>query len=381
MSDFDPLLQRSRNNLDFIRFAAATLVMFSHAYPLGTGSSASEPFILLTGNQITGGSIAVAAFFFLSGFLIAASADRKLYWSQFIKARVLRIYPGFLVAVLLAIFVLGPLLTTLQLAHYWEGVLTSKTLIGIPLLSAGSSLPGVFDNNVYPHAVNGSLWTLGYEMICYVVVLVLGLLRLLKRRPVAIIFFFLIVIRLATLDTYSLWQSPPLSLTLIHLFFASEEFSSGSWLLMTFTAGMLFYLNRDLIYLTARGCVIALLIGSLCLFLRFGTTLWLCTGGAYLLFYLATRQNGRLARFGGHGDFSYGIYIYAFPVQQTIVHLFGGTMPPLLNFVLAFPVTLALAFCSWHLIEKPALRLKSIRLRQSLSDRFGRRAASIHSSP
>jgi peptidoglycan/LPS O-acetylase OafA/YrhL len=96
-------------------------------------------------------------------------------------------------------------------------------------------------------------------------------------------------------------------------------------------------------------------------------TLWVPTFGAYILFYLVSLQRSPFKQFGRFGDFSYGLYIYAFPVQQSLAQLAGGNIQPMLNLALALPITLILAALSWHVVEKPALRLKHVPFKLSQS--------------
>jgi hypothetical protein len=160
-------LDRGRaNNLNLLRFVAATLVVFSHSWPLA-GAGIHDPLARLQRHFDFGG-LAVTAFFAMSGFLIARSCDRSRSWRDFAFARALRVAPAYVVAVAYATFVLGPLLTTLPVADYlaardtWSYVATTLTFFGLV-----DRLPGVFAGNPYPFAVNGSLWTLAIEIFCY----------------------------------------------------------------------------------------------------------------------------------------------------------------------------------------------------------------------
>ena len=166
----DQCIDARKNNLDIIRFLAATLVVFSHAYPLTTGNNATEPFAVCSNGQMTFGELAVSIFFIISGFLITQSYDRSKNPIYYFKARVLRIFPGLIFCVLLTVFFLGPIFTELNVKDYFKDPKTYDYLKTITLYWIQYDLPGVFQTNVWPGAVNGSLWTLWYEFFFYIVV-------------------------------------------------------------------------------------------------------------------------------------------------------------------------------------------------------------------
>jgi peptidoglycan/LPS O-acetylase OafA/YrhL len=323
-----------RNNLDIIRFIAATLVIFSHAYPLTYGHNGSEPFALWTNGEMTFGELAVSIFFVISGFLITQSFDRSKDPIKYFKARALRIFPGLLFCLLLASFLLGPIMTELSLKEYFTDRDTYEYLITLSLYYIQYDLPGIFESNIWPAAVNGSLWTLWYEFFFYIVVAVMGVIRLLNRRVV--LASFLLVTGLYFLGKGGFYTD----------------------LFRYFSAGMVFYLYRKHIRMNGLAAIVSLII--LLLTVKFGNFEYaLSIFGTYLIFYIAFDTRLKLHNFGKYGDFSYGIYIYAFPIQQVMTYLFPGQLSPAGNFLLTFPVTLMFAILSWYLIEKRALKYKN----------------------
>lgn len=335
----DECSNTKKNNLDFIRFVAAVLVIFSHAYPLTTGNNGSELFAVLTNGQMTFGHLAVITFFIISGFLITQSFDRSKDIVKFMKARILRIFPGLIVVVFLAAFVLGPFFTTLSLKDYLFNYQTLQYLTTISLYWIHYDLPGVFQNNVYPVAVNGSLWTLYYEFVFYIVVGVLGVSRLLNKW-VLIVGFVVCTI-------------------LFYLSIGSEYVN----LFRYFCAGMLFYVYRKKIILNFWLAILSLVL--LLISVEFGyLKFFFPIFGSYLIFYFAYQSKVNLHNFGKYGDFSYGIYIYAFPVQQIVTYYYGEGITPLTNFLISLPFTLIFAVLSWHLVEKYALRLKNFSFKR-----------------
>jgi peptidoglycan/LPS O-acetylase OafA/YrhL len=334
----DQCIDSRKNNLDIIRFLAATFVLFSHAYPLTIGHNGSEPFAVFTVGQMTFGELAVAIFFVISGFLITQSFDRSKNVSYYVKARILRIFPGLIFCVLLSVFILGPIFTDLSTVDYFKNRETLDYFKTITLYWLQFDLPGVFSANIWPGAVNGSLWTLWYEFFFYIVVAVLGITRLLDKRIVILGFV------LAT---------------------ALDVMGRGGFytdLFRYFSAGMVFYLFRKQIKLNIWAALVSFII--LAITMKMGHFVYAFSiFGTYLIFYLAFETKLKLHSFGKYGDFSYGIYIYAFPIQQIMTHLFENQLTPWQNFLYSFPFTLLLAIASWYLVEKRALKYKNVSFR------------------
>jgi peptidoglycan/LPS O-acetylase OafA/YrhL len=346
---------RPTNNFDALRFWAALAVLWSHAIPISEGSEANEPLFALSAGQTTAGSIAVTMFFVISGYLITKSFERSHSSWRFVKARALRIMPAFLVVLLLLAFIVGPIVTTLPLASYvrssevYRYVLLQAAFLSFP------DLPGVFAENPLPY-INGSLWTLRYEVICYVAVFLLGICRLLNR-------WVLLGLYCAGL-VFLLFHEHGRVSDGMHLMPTKNAVDLGT----KFLAGALIYKWRlSLLPSVALG---ALGIGVACLFLGHFATAGR-TVIPYLVMYLALGMSLRLPSPIKLGDLSYGTYIYAWPVKQLIV-LIGGQPAWWMVAGLATPIVLLLAWLSWHLIEKVALSYKD-----SGPDPFTREAASL----
>lgn len=169
-------LNGRENNLNLIRIIAALAVLVTHSFALFYGSGEAEPFRKSLG--ITIGSIAVDVFFLTSGFLVTASLLKKQNAIEFIWARFLRIYPGLIVMLFLTALIISPLVSTIDLQSYYSSKdLWIYMLKGMTILKGFSyNLPGVFESNPYEGAVNGSLWTLRYEVYMYALLVTLWLL-------------------------------------------------------------------------------------------------------------------------------------------------------------------------------------------------------------
>ncbi|WP_141501871.1 acyltransferase family protein [Paenibacillus luteus] len=329
------------NNFDLIRLFAAILVVFSHSYPLTLGSNASEPFIKLTNGQETFGGLGVSIFFIISGFLITYSFERCANVYEYFRNRILRIYPALIVLILFTVFILGPILTTIGGKAYFSNPATLRYLESFMLVNMQYSLPAVFENNPYPNAVNGSLWTLWYEFFFYIVVAVLGSLKMLKKVVIVPLFLLVLFVAYKIDSTVAVFQ-----------YFELFKY---------FSMGMIVYLFRDDIKLNRYAALlsgIALTLLAWSGYYKLGFIL--C--GTYIIFYLGFGVKKVIKKFQEKGDFSYGMYIYAFPIQQIVSLLLIDHITPFYNFVIATPITLAISIFSWYQIEKKSLQLKKKKL-------------------
>jgi peptidoglycan/LPS O-acetylase OafA/YrhL len=336
------------NNFDALRFALAALVILSHAYPLLEGDDHSEPLFRATGGQLTFGEAAVSGFFILSGFLIAQSWETSRSAADYFRKRAARIYPGFLLTVLFCALVAGPRLASSP-ADYWAAFSPPRTAGAA--LNLDLRLPKLFGH--LPVAdVNGSLWSVRFEFLCYLLLALLGVTGALRRPGVlaAAVGLFLAVqaallyadLKLPGSGLSAVWGYPPF------------------WPRVgaCFLAGALFYRCRDRVPLSAGlflASVAGLVLLAVASSLR-GLVLAVPLLGGYALLYLAFARTPWLYGFARPGDFSYGLYLYAFPVQQLLAHRSGLALSPVGLFALALPATLALAVVSWYAVERPFLR-------------------------
>ena len=327
------------NNLNLIRAIAASAVLVSHAYPIALGEDAIQPLKTLTGHSL--GSLSVYVFFAISGFLITMSFERTSSPLSFMMARTLRLFPGLLVSLLLVAFVLGPLVTTLSLAGYFSALETyTFTLRNMALFPLQFTLPGVFETQPYP-TVEGSIWTLFYEVVCYMGVFVVGLMGLLSKR----IWMALGFAAYLGLWLWVEWMDIPMSRP-----GRMQELS------LPFVIGMAFYVWRDRLPLSLIGVLVLVALTVL----SHGTVLYdlmLALALSYATFWVGYVPGGVIRRFNELGDYSYGIYIYAFPLQGLAVWMIPD-QSALTNMLISFPLTLICAVASWHLIEGPAMAMK-----------------------
>jgi peptidoglycan/LPS O-acetylase OafA/YrhL len=334
-------LKQGHDNFLLLRLIAALLVLLGHSYAVAQIPGLHD-FIGRAGwgQGIYTGSIAVDIFFVVSGFLVAGSYINRRDLRFFIRSRILRIVPGYLVCVFACAYLIGPWITTLPLGEYLKHPDTLfYVLRNMTFYSMQWTLPGVFESNPHPQVVNGSLWTLPAEVMMYVLLAGIGLIGLLHRRN-GFNLGFLLICGLAA------WF-PAEAATLL----PADGYAR---LAALFALGVFFQVNREFIpvsgYLASALVLLAYLLHGTP---RFGVIFGLAIGYCSLWFAYGLRLKG----FERWGDYSYGVYLWGFPIQQLLA--LGIERPaPMLVFVLAVPITLLVAVASWHWIEKPALSLK-----------------------
>ena len=331
------------NNFHLVRLLAASAVLFSHSFPLSTGNLNSEPLRALLG--CTPGSIAVDLFFAISGLLVTMSLVRRNSVADFLRARFFRIWPALTVAIVLAVFVIGPVFTTFSISAYFSSHDTWRHLGKNLILLRGIdyTLPGVFDANPQPHAINGSLWTLPSEVRCYIYLLVgwIAVRKVTSER----VFKVFVTALWAALFCWHCWS-------MLH----STLENSPPRLNLMFASGVAIYLYRETLVLSARWLAVAALALAVSAISQkaFGVVYVLVL--PYIMLCASYLPKGRVLRFNRLGDYSYGVYVYAFPTQQTLMCLVPALGVGAL-FAASMTATLAMAVLSWHFVEKPALRL------------------------
>lgn len=343
------------NNFDVLRLLAAISVIFSHSYLIAQGTQNYEPLILITGNQCIFGLCGVFVFFAISGFLVTQSWEATQSTPRYLAKRCLRIFPGLIAALVLSAFVLAPLVTTLPLAAYFARPEPYLYVAGNTALSTiYHELPHVmFVDNQVGLVINGSLWTLHYEFIMYLMVMALGLARLLNAWTcLALLAFGMVCVGVNAPAT------PAAPGVLVGAFFGVVDWLWDiGWLLSFFAVGMLLYKLRRTRIFDYRIALAALALLVISVPVRQFILLFPITG-CYLALWLALHPRIPPLRAARWGDLSYGLYIYGWPAEQFVIWLNGGHAPWWLVFGGGLAIAGALAFVSWHLIEGPALRLK-----------------------
>ena len=346
------MLAPETNSFGVIRLMMAVAVLMSHSYWFTSGQGGSEPLYSWTGHSL--GEHAVQVFFFLSGVLVTQSLLKSGSVLDFACGRTLRIFPGLTACVLFTALILGPSVSTLTLGQYLtEPELTSYVAKTFFLTTGSAGLPGVFTDVPLSGLVNVSLLTLKYEVLCYAglgLVAAVGVLRE-QTRAFAIAGLAILV--------FSIFIGPPKPID------DYSQLDNARYFTLFFGMGALACLLKKHIIISKF--VLAPLFGF---FVAAIGTRWAELSTAlflgYATLYVATWTFGPLRRFTNEQDYSFGVYIYAGPIQQALIGLKLGLTPLALSFA-ALPVALVLAVISWNMIEKPALLLRK-RLIRILND-------------
>ena len=353
-------LDPRNNSLNFLRLLLASTVLFSHAYELGLFGLND------TLNYTTAGTIAVYGFFGLSGYLIAGSALRNRP-GRYLWQRFLRIFPGFRVCLLLTAFLFGTI-GWIILHHEIGGYLSQSknTPFGFEYNNWFLDMRQKLIGNIW---YNGSLWTLFYEFLCYLTLLVLGMIGFLRRR-------ILTLFAAAAVWSLNIWISYTPSIG--YHFHHHVELMEFLKLSSIFLVGAVIYLYRNSI---PDSGVLALALGLL-----FFASLYLNGRGLYTEFSFTPSQVGAplivypllwlgahlpFQRIGAANDYSYGVYMYAYPVT-VLLATWGATRLGYVPFaLLCVVVTIPLAVGSWWLVEKRAMQLRTVSWREVHSNVSG----------
>ncbi len=330
------VLARENNNFDLLRLLAASAVILGHSYALSPLAGFMDPVQRVLHFNYSGG-VAVDLFFFLSGLLVMDSIRRNPSVPQFVLARAARVLPGLIFCLGVTCLLVGPLYTTLHLGDYFRQPATlSYYYINLALTNLQWRLPGVFASS--PWGLNGSLWTLPLEVRLYLAVAGLGLLRVWGPRPAA----------LAALGSLVLfgWFWP----AHVPYFLGNPDYLPPT---LSFMAGALAAINKDRIPIRGDlACGVAAVATTLVWWNYFIPAFYPCL--FYLVLYLFQTKILRKLRLPG--DYSYGVYIYGFVIQQCVASQ-QRTPNPHWNLLVSLPLALGAGMVSWHLIERPAMTL------------------------
>ena len=320
------------NNLNFIRFVAALMVIVSHCYAVVLGGDAGSYLLKFTGDRLSPGGVSVGVFFLFGGFLIARSCEHHPEAKKFFSARILRLFPELLFVVILTAFVLGPMLSTLSPVEYFTNPQTYKYLLNGVLIMV-HQLPGVFTNNPSGDVVNAALWTLPVEFICYILCFISYKLTKFDKKK-----FLLLSVPVFVLAAVYYVKFSPLQLSVVRA-------------VLLFYLGVLIWVFRDQVVISP---VLGLATIVLWFVMVFGgiDNLAMLTVFPIACFCLAYGMGNHFSKFGTKIELSYGIYLWAYPIQQALVQYFPA-WHPYVNAMVAALLAMCGAFVNHFVIAVP----------------------------
>jgi len=329
---------RKNNNFGFLRLLFAYLVIISHSSELLDGNRNREILTTIFGT-LSFGEFAVDGFFLISGYLIYQSFDQSKNIKNFLIKRVLRIFPAYILATLISILIFAPIssgwrvLQALTLSDFFNLLITTFTLRE-PVIS------GVFKLNHYP-TLNGSMWTISYEFLCY---LTIPLTTFFLRTRFCYLLFAILI-----LCTYCYSQFGEVEHHILH---------TSIRLFTSFVVGCFFYKFRSYIIWDERVAIFCLFTLSFLMFNKLLAELSLFIAGGYILFYFAFNyKNNVLHAIGIKHDISYGVYLYAWPIQNLLAQYYPNINPIYLSMITIILVSI-LGYLSWSIVEKPFINMK-----------------------
>ncbi len=337
--------ERFQNNYDFLRLFAACSIIFYHSFSL-LRKTHEEPLYELTNGRINFGFIGLSIFFCISGYLIAKSAVKSPTIINYLWKRLLRVQPLLIITCILTVFICV-FFTNLSAKDYFSNGNTWSYFRNImPVFGLQFTLPGVFIHNVAENGVNGSLWTLILEERLYLVMCIVFLLK--KEYSHYFVLFILI----------------------LNVFYLTNRFMFDGEM-MTYFSGLPFFYALLFLNSAALYSLNIRFSKSLFLFIAFGLAVFIIAiilpALDFLYFFSLPVLVNTLAQIKGianyagkYGDFTYGVYVFSFPVQQMFIAAGIVGLDPYVLFLFTLLIVFPMAILSWNLVEKRFLGLKKL---------------------
>ncbi|MCR5216123.1 MAG: acyltransferase [Lachnospiraceae bacterium] len=331
-------LKQQPNNLNLVKLIAAILVMITHAYAYGRGYQLYDWYELLTKKEYSLGTIAVLTFFFYSGLLITKSILRHPSPKDFVWRRLRRIYPSYVVVLLFIVFLSGPIISEYSPGEYMSHPGTYRYLSNLLFIPC-HTLPGVFISNAFDASVNGPIWTIRLELVCYVITLCCLVVGLLKPKK---IFYTLGLYGLFLVGMIGCYQAGFLSL---------GTFVNVLLFLTMYYEGMIFAILSD--YITIKPYVFYMALAVFVLFQGLGWyELSFLIALPWILLWCGFGWRGQWKMGNRLGSASYEIYLWGGFVGQLVCYAFGGYMNEHMNMLLTIPISILLGLGTHALVEE-----------------------------
>ncbi|MCD4556759.1 acyltransferase family protein [Schaalia sp. lx-100] len=343
---FGTVVSSRDNNLDLIRFVSAIAVIWSHSFSLTQGPHSLGAFLdQWTDQRLSFGGMAVAVFFLYGGILIAKSCESHPDTRKFFIARCQRIFPQLIFIVLFSTFVWGGVLTTLSITDYLTNGETYRYLLNAILIPV-HTLPGVFTFNPYPEVVNGSLWTLPVEFAAYILCYLIFRLTAFRKKT----YIWTIIVVIACAIVY---------FAFFHLYMLSVVRA-----VLEFYIGVCLWVWRDKIILRPSWGILSIFATIVLCYFGWDIAAMLVTF-PYACLWLGWGTRRKFSHFAKYGEFSYGIYLWAFPLQQTLVFLWPTPMHWAVNASLISLIAICGGIFNYHVIDKPVMNM--VRRRRKIT--------------
>jgi peptidoglycan/LPS O-acetylase OafA/YrhL len=342
---------REVNNFDVLRIVFAWFVVVSHSYFLNN-ASISDPLGWATNNYLIFSYLGVKGFFIISGYLIFQSLIRSRSMIEYLTKRILRIFPGLIVAVFISLLATYFVYPKKDVPYFLDQEIYSYFLDNILLFVSHFDIPGVFEN-MRSTAVNGSLWTIKFEFLCYLMLLLLFPLK--GKKSALAVFTGVLLLSLLVLQLFfSDWLhkiNRPIQMDLMAEL--ASYFLAGSFLASLDRQSIAY---KQLILFTCSALILVAIFLSM-------DRLILIAPLGFVIIWLGKRKSSLATWIHKTiGDPSYGMYLYAFPLQQFTIYFLKPTTAVLL--ITSSVLSLLLGIISWHLVEKKALMLKRYFLKE-----------------
>lgn len=329
------------NNLNFVRFFAASIVIYGHSQAVIGG-----PMIWALHGPLA--SLGVTIFFVVSGYLISDSWERNPNPVSYFRNRALRIFPALIVVVVLSALVVGPLFTSLPVSEYFSHPFFLRYLLNIPLYTI-YALPAVFDQNPMHDVVNGSLWSLAPEFLCYILVAAIGMFQYRKWLFVAAFAF------LGGVSIYQRYYDGPQA-----VIYAADAFQAAVVMTYFMIGAIIRHFRIPLNAWVAVALIAVYFAFPAGVYPAIIAYKWVLI--SYVVLTFGLMKTPIIKDWGSFrgipNDVSYGLYLYAFPIQQMLYYVTKGQIGFWTMFSATFLLSLVCATISWRLVEAPALRLK-----------------------
>lgn len=343
----DNLITRNANNFDFIKILFAWLVIVSHSYVL-LGNQGCDWLCEATHHYINFSYFGVKGFITISGYLIFKSLNRSPNLLDYLWKRVLRIYPALIIVLILSVGLAYLIYQPTNNYFKFNKEAFDYVLNNLSLYHNQWRIHGVFDT-LSNTAINGSLWTMGFEFFFYLVLLLIYPFRKYPLTIQVMLCLTIIVLFIGNIYFIDNLRVMPFRLRVDFIFELGLFFLIGA---------LLGAIDWNVILYKKQVAVIATIITVAILYLQ-PNPIWLCFTWPYLVIFIGQGSS----KFSNwvHTNFedpSYGIYLYAFPVQQSIIYFFHPSVTVLLwtSTIIAF----GFGILSWKLIEKKTLRFKDL---------------------